>query len=105
MGQGKNSLTGESKLWEQAKQNREFLHYLPLADRRLDIFLERRASVCVMFSLEDKHHYHKHCPFSSSFPQLLMLSMRSYGMGYLFGQMGSPVLAVSIPNSPRLLAE
>lgn len=33
-----------------------------------------------------------------SFPHHLLMNMKSYGMGYLSGQLGSSVLAVSSPK-------
>jgi len=42
------------------------------------------------------------------FPQLLLLSMMSYGVQYAFGQLGSAVPTVSPPSflcTPSLLAD
>lgn len=37
-------------------------------------------------------------PPSFFFPKLYIMSMMPYGMGYSFGQLGSAVLPVSLPN-------
>lgn len=87
MGKDKNSLIGEAKLHAQAMQNKEFIHYFPSAGRCLDTFLESRASACAMVTWEDKCHNHKHSPFLLSPSFYCSLCMRSYGMGYLFGQL------------------
>lgn len=56
----------------QVKQNKEFIHCLPLAGRHPD-FLESRVSACITIMWEDKHH-HECCysllPLIPPFPEL-----------------------------------
>lgn len=57
--------------------------------------------------MEDKCHYSWCIPIFPSLPQLLLLSVTSYGMDYPFGQLGSALLAAYPSKSlctPSLLA-
>ena len=66
-------------------------------------FQQSRASSRITVTWEDKHHNSKHPPTS---PQLILMSMRSYGTEYSFSQLGSAVPAVSPPSflhTPSLL--
>lgn len=56
-------------------------------------FLESRASACLAVTWEDKCHNHEH-PFF-----LCLLHVMLYGMEYPSMQLGSAVLAVSLPCS------
>jgi len=59
----------------------------------------KQGSITHKVTWEDEHHHFKCLPSSSSFPQLYVLSVISYGMQYPLGQMGSAVLAMSLSTS------
>ena len=62
-------------------------------------FLESRASTHVTVAWEYKCHNHEGTPlFPLPFAELLLLSTKSYGVEYTFGQFGSALLAGSPPS-------
>jgi len=81
----------------QAKQNKEFIHYILWAGRCSAI---SRAPSGITVTWEDKRHHSERPPLPSISPQLYMLSMTPYGTEYNFGQWGSAVPAVSPSRAP-----
>ena len=59
VGWDKDSLIAKAKLHMQAKQSKEFIHYLPPAGKRPATFLENMASSHVAGTWEGKCHKHE----------------------------------------------
>lgn len=89
-----DSLISEAKLYMQPKQNKDFYSLLPISGQIFSHFLESRASAQAMVTWEDKPITMNVPPF----PELFSLTVLSYGLGYLFGQLASAVPAVFPPK-------
>ena len=79
------------------KQNK-ISSILPISRQMFSCFQESKASSLIPVSWEYKLRNSRCPPPCPSFPQLLLLSMISYGIVYCFDTMRPPVAALSTPN-------
>ena len=102
VGWDKDSLVGKAKAARTSKAKQGIHSPLPIGRQVFSHLQEGWAPLHVTVTWEDKRHLSEHPPFLL-LPQLCMLSMTSYGMGYPFGQLRSALPASYAPPAYSLV--